>query len=447
VSRALGSSVAKGSTVKIVAPNPPNYNARPRSPLPHVFILGSGFSKAVSTVMPTLPQLGAEIAAHLVTRPSFQLLPESTQQSLRRGEIPLGDLEVWLSTLAIPAPFVSPAEAHYNAGIFSEIANLIGDEVETAEISVLDADPKSPPPWLESLIRLWNGVGATVITFNYDTLVEHGATLIRPVDDRWPNVTFNLLKLHGSTSLWRARGESSGQFVLEELLPGWGHSAIRQDQIGYERVIVPPVAAKGSYYEPPFIVQQWDEARRAMERATRLFIVGYRLSANDLATTTLISQHLAQAAEIILVNLNPVEPTAVLKQIGRPPSRVLSGPDCVKVELIADYERAIGTDLLPRFVDTLAGIADLPVQAYLPETGARFHVVTDVIEEKDRIALLASDDPFAWSDEARAVRVSKLKAYVSSTGKRIVVRYAGAEYPAMAIAVQMEPVAWVRVEG
>jgi hypothetical protein len=146
--------------------------------MPHVFILGAGFSKAIDEVMPTLPQLGAKIAAHLPTRPSFSTLPIPAKDALLRGLIPLGDLELWLSSLASPAPYVSEAEAHYNAGIFSEIASVIGDEIAARESEVLTT--VSAPEWLLRLIRLWNGVGATVITFNYDTLIEHGATYIAP---------------------------------------------------------------------------------------------------------------------------------------------------------------------------------------------------------------------------------------------------------------------------
>jgi len=161
----------------------PSYNAQARSPLPHVFIVGAGFSKAINAAMPTLLELGRKIAAELPKRGSFSSLPVAAKDSLLRGSIPLGDLETWLSTLASPAPFVSEAEAHYNAGIFSEIARLIGDEIDESESIVLASAP-DPPDWLQRLVRLWNGVGTTIITFNYDTLVEHAATFIQPVGDR-----------------------------------------------------------------------------------------------------------------------------------------------------------------------------------------------------------------------------------------------------------------------
>jgi hypothetical protein len=249
------------------------YRPPARSPLHHVFILGAGFSKAISETMPTLDQLGERIVRKLSRRPSLRLLPKAAQLTLARGRVPLEDVEAWLSTLANPAPFVTEAEGHFNAGIFSEIAGVIGDEIDASESEVL-ATAASPPEWLVQLIRLWNSVGATLITFNYDTLIEHGATAIWPTGDRWPNVALKLLKVQGSTSWWRARGDTSSQIGDEDLLAGWGVTGSQRQRIGFERVLVPPVATKGSYYEPLFIRQQWEEARLAMEQQADSLLLG-----------------------------------------------------------------------------------------------------------------------------------------------------------------------------
>jgi hypothetical protein len=429
----------------------PSYNALARSPLPHVFILGAGFSKAINAVMPTLVELGNKIASELPKRGSFSSLPVTARDRLLRGLIPLGDLESWLSTLATPAPFVSEAEAHHNAAIFSEVARLIGDEIDASESKVFESVGDAPD-WLQRLVRLWNGVGATLITFNYDTLVEHTATFIQPVGDRWPNAAFDLLKVHGSTSRWRARGDPSGQIFIEELLAGWGLTTVRHEHIGYERVIVPPVATKGSYYEPPWILQQWEEARRAIESAARLYIVGYRLPANDLAATSLIGQHLASAAEITLVNVNPKDPEAVLKQIGRPAQHVLCGPDCIKTELVADYEQVVGQALLPILAAMLTGLADgLPVMARVPDPSFNFlHVVTDTIQEVDRLILIADDSKFEWSQETIAIRLSRLRQEIENAAKnhsRVLIRCRAVDYPALSLGYAEQPVPWLAVAG
>jgi hypothetical protein len=55
----------------------PSKRAGARSLLRHVFIVGAGFSREISETMPTLDQLGTELAADLRARPSFRLLPEA----------------------------------------------------------------------------------------------------------------------------------------------------------------------------------------------------------------------------------------------------------------------------------------------------------------------------------------------------------------------------------
>ena len=148
----------------------PFVKAEARSPLRHVFMVGAGFSKAIHDAMPTLDQVGQVIARRIVNRPALGELPDAVQATLRNGFIPGGDLEAWLSTLATPPPFVSEIEAHFYAGVFAQVAFDIGEEIEASESKVLAQDP---PPWLGRLVRIWNVTGATVITFNYDTLVEH----------------------------------------------------------------------------------------------------------------------------------------------------------------------------------------------------------------------------------------------------------------------------------
>jgi hypothetical protein len=423
--------------------------AEARSPLRHVFIVGAGFSRAIGEVMPTLDQLGAKIADDLKARPSFQLLPKTAQTALMHGSIPGGDLEGWLTMLASPPPFVSEAEAHFNAGIFSEIASVIAEVIEACELEVLKTTPT--PVWLHRLVRCWNAVGATVITFNYDTLIEHAASLISPTGDRWPNVAFRLLKVHGSTN-WRARGDGASSPEVLPLLPGWGTADVPREPLGDERVLVPPVAAKGSYYEPSFIRREWQQARLALERASKLYIVGYRLPANDLATTTLVSHYLATDAEIALVNLDPIEPSSVLKKIGRPALHNIPGASCVAT-MVGVYEREIGLELLPTFIAKVEAIPDDPPLDAVTADPDPMRAIIDIREEPDRIVLIACEAPFRWEDAEVAVRLSRLRRALKEKLRPIVVQRAGEERPTLALSVMdawphgNQLARWVTLEG
>jgi hypothetical protein len=164
----------------------------------------------------------------------------------------------------------------------------------------------------------------------------------------------------------------------------------------------------------------------------------------------LIGQHLAHGAQITLVNRSPAEPESVLKQIGRSAHHILSSFDCIKTDLIADYEEAVGTALAPSFVTKLDGIDDIPVMGYIADAGSSMHVVTDITEETGRLVLVASESKFEWSDEASAIRAPRLRddiARALKSGSRVLVRCRGVDHPVLAVAIQDQPVRWLRVEG
>src|SRR5437773_5129611 len=168
-----------------------------------VFILGAGFAKAISRSMPTLDELGHRIADPFRRTPSFHLLPAGAMAALLDGRMPGGNLEAWLSNLASPAPYLDQSERLHNAAIAQELTRLIVGEIERSESRALSG---RMPYWLGRLVTLWDRLGATVLTFNYDTLVEK-ATIA--ADMPWivrlgdysrlvQGVAVSLFKMHGS---------------------------------------------------------------------------------------------------------------------------------------------------------------------------------------------------------------------------------------------------------
>jgi hypothetical protein len=90
-----------------------------------------------------------------------------------------------------------------------------------------------------------------------------------PAYHKWPNVAFKLRKLHGSTNWWRFRGtDPQGRVAEQSLLPGWGVPDGDRKPPGDERVLVPPISAKGSFYDLTAIRLEWQQARLALEGAT-----------------------------------------------------------------------------------------------------------------------------------------------------------------------------------
>jgi len=186
-----------------------------------VFILGAGFSKAINPGMPLLGELAEGVRSVLRGR----------RIEIGAGLEAIGDVERWLTFLADPAPWLSLSAQQRNAALFTDVSEAI-HEILTAKQMM--AAVQAPPGWLLPLVSYWHRVRATVITFNYDCLVELAYLDVmadagggRPSDlygipitsaalrvaapyGRQKASSFKLLKLHGSLAWWYS-GPEAGQ--------------------------------------------------------------------------------------------------------------------------------------------------------------------------------------------------------------------------------------------
>jgi len=233
-----------------------------------VFLLGAGFSKAVSDDMPLLKELSSQIRGRLSN------LPESL--------LTLGDnIEIWLSYLSQPHPWLRESENLRNRALALEIAEEIKKVLDEKEqLAVLDECPS----WLLTLTQHWHKNQAGVISLNYDTLVERAA--VKSVDNvsrikaehfypvrfelstkrggqkaAFVNGsmesadTFTLFKLHGSTN-WYYSGvsESTGEVIYYSDIEGWVANSSRESDSKLAvsdktPLIVPPTTEKVGFFQ------------------------------------------------------------------------------------------------------------------------------------------------------------------------------------------------------
>jgi hypothetical protein len=122
-----------------------------------VFILGAGFSRAISESMPLAYELGKELYSKL-------------NKNTKAPDWETAEFESWLSTLATEQPHLSKAENLRNKAKFEEaseiIINKIKEKQEEFELSIKDQG------WLFEFLTLCHLYKSTIITFNYDTLLE-----------------------------------------------------------------------------------------------------------------------------------------------------------------------------------------------------------------------------------------------------------------------------------
>jgi NAD-dependent SIR2 family protein deacetylase len=290
-----------------------------------VFILGAGFSKAINADMPLLGGL----------RNGVESILNSWKIDIGRDLDAIADVERWLTVLADQAPWLSRAEQMRNLALFDNVSRAIYEVLTTRQTR---AAISSAPDWLIPLITYWHRSRETVITFNYDCLVElaymdamvgedgggmpsdlygipitPAALRVAPIYARKKVWTFKLLKLHGSLSWWYSGMDAERSDSIYEMI--WtgsfgkgieqAHGELGGDLLVTDKLpmIVPPAATKTPFYRNSLLAAQWVQAAEALREADELVIMGYSAPVTDLSVTSLIATQFRGSA-IVPVNLD-----------------------------------------------------------------------------------------------------------------------------------------------
>ena len=261
------------------------------------FLLGAGFSKAISNQMPTTKELYNLLEGLIGSADGF------TREAY---EYASGNAETLFSYYAIPSPHDDPIEilrkrrvaALMEIGIGAVITNL-----ETkAQVSGLN-------PSANILLEKWHQDRSHILTTNYDTLVERIAsqhdlfyTDLYPIpitnatvrdggailSSEYPD-TFTLYKLHGSTAWYKSQNESTSDSIY-----GLPHHLVadpiyQKFVADKRRFIVPPVLDKSSLLSHESIRSLWSQAKqKALIQADNVYVIGYSLPETDIAMRTLL---------------------------------------------------------------------------------------------------------------------------------------------------------------
>ncbi len=274
-----------------------------------VFLLGSGFSKAIDSRMPTLSELSADVYTSMA-----HAWDEAWGQDLR------DNVELLLTYLGTQAPWARPSERYYELGIYHDVRDVVIHKLREAQASVL-SDKTAFSDWLADLTRHWHHRRATVITFNYDVLVEQAFSETLRVEEHTqqsrahPSLlypvpvtpataragaalapsdldTFSLLKLHGSLSWYYSGPEAPpGDNVYSLMEEGWHPPSTDRDHwvVDKEPLVVPPLLEKSAFYANNVLRKQWEMARDAIKSADHVTCIGYSLPPTDLTVRFLLS--------------------------------------------------------------------------------------------------------------------------------------------------------------
>ena len=287
-----------------------------------VFVIGAGFSKAISHEMPLLVDLSQEVGQHI---------------KLPSEAVSLGNnLELWLSYLYQTQPWLSESENLRNRSLALDISGEVAKVIEQRTALALDS---ICPQWLYKLLSYWHKSKAHIISLNYDVLIESAAAKIQdetgvsvklscenlypvsltPAAARdcavlggEPCDTLKLYKLHGSTN-WFYSGRSSffGETIVYIPVMNWSlesdqrkeEERNRKNTLDKVPLIIPPLFDKVPYFEHETIRSLWSQAGAALRESTRIYCIGYSLPQTDVLMQMLLKTNIrGQCVPLVIVN-------------------------------------------------------------------------------------------------------------------------------------------------
>ena len=308
------------------------------------------------------------------------------RRRLPAGGFKDGNFETWLSRLAEDQPYFSEAENRENRFIFAKVTEAIVDILRSRELAAFDQQPR---PWLYELISLAHHRELTIVSLNYDTIVEvcvasfemwstevARQVAIDDVLERLPPPpsplgghvtsdwhvsydgqtdvapTLRLLKLHGSLDWHWSSGDWTGATLRRTTVGSrFGHPvddpALRDREApGLDPFIVPPTATKSEYYRNPLTRRLWRRAAAALRSADRIALLGYSLPQADLVMSGMLAEAIkGRAMTVEVVNPKPQVPVTSLERLGARAVKVTKGAKCIE-DFAAAYSARAATELV-----------------------------------------------------------------------------------------------------
>ena len=283
-----------------------------------VYIIGAGFSKWIDSQMPLTREIGDYLRNVGGNEDVTELLDR------------FGSFEAALSFLAAPPPFVDDIKRLEYSARYRALANFCAIRVSFIEGQVREGSRNGVPSPLARLVSHWNTTHPSILTLNYDTLIE-AAVISDPgnsFDQRQlypadlapvypglvtPNIPqprpFSLYKLHGSLNWYTYLDDPTAEIRNADVGPWRRSDAIGDDvRIGRDRFIVPPSFSKSTFLARPLIRYLWQEAATKLWQAERIVCIGYSMPPEDIDMRSMIRWSMGRKTstkprtEVIVVN-------------------------------------------------------------------------------------------------------------------------------------------------
>ncbi|TET07214.1 MAG: hypothetical protein E3J83_05255 [Candidatus Atribacteria bacterium] len=116
--------------------------------------------------------------------------------------------------------------------------------------------------------------------------------------------TLRLYKLHGSINLYYSPDSGEGSTIYirsgDPKLKKLGDISTKDLQ----PLIMPPLLDKSSFLKINTIKTVWQESRKVLSEAKKIYIIGYSIPDSDLTVKLMLKTHTKNCSEIYLININ-----------------------------------------------------------------------------------------------------------------------------------------------
>ncbi len=289
-----------------------------------IIILGSGFSKSISSNMPTLKDL-SESLLKLNDQVNYHELTEFISKFSRLSEKnrEISTIENIATIILSKSFFYNNEEKIYYEILQHQLLRWIFDKIE-AHAPTVDREKQA------NLIRFFNQCcyspeekdtlrPSLVMTFNYDLLVERllqpGKSQMWKFDyiinlnryltnyqenrDYQSDRTFEYLKLHGSLNWFTAPGaeriDLSDVFLVDDSDPS-------KNLIHYKDipVYIPMAFSKMNFMKGSLYNVLWNIARRYLDETEEIVFIGYGFPQSDIDNLYFFLQYKSKISDIVV---------------------------------------------------------------------------------------------------------------------------------------------------
>ena len=279
-----------------------------------VFILGSGFSRAIHKDMPLLNELTDLVIGRIEAEDGiFKNIYERYMKNRN-----IGNFEEIITYLYQDFPWKSEEEKHLLYSLYIRLAKIVTEVIKEKQ-ETFAKEELLAKEHIKKFLNYLNVTKTNVISLNYDTLLEDlSVKILKPLNylnlysipiaylkSRTATVfgeedyeTYRLFKLHGSINwYYSATKEKTSEQIY--FIRGSKEERESKDLVP---VIIPPVLDKTGFFEHSTIKSMWNEAKNLLKEAKKVYIIGYSIPQTDLTVKFMLQSYMPEDCEVTIVN-------------------------------------------------------------------------------------------------------------------------------------------------